>query len=234
MGAYAVPMFTPWAALVAAWAALAQWARELSIFREGEGEGGAGAGGEGGAGGAAGGAGGEGGESDEDKTFTEAHADLVKDYGLKAARQIVKDRDQAATERRARTAAERKLKDAEDAKLSESERATKQQQDSEKAIAAANTRIINAEIKVAASAAGAHDPDAVLALIDREGIEIDDEGSVSGVKSALDLLLKAKPYLKGTPGAGRSGGEGGGGAGERPGTGSRMNDQIRRAVGLGS
>lgn len=55
---------------------------------------------------------------------------------------------------------------------------------------------IRAEIKVKAMSQGAIDPDAVVALIDRNGISYSDESGVQGVTEALSLLLDAKPYLR--------------------------------------
>lgn len=64
----------------------------------------------------------------------------------------------------------------------------------------ANQRLIRAEVKVAAAALGIVDPDAALALADLSKVQVADDGTVSGVKEALEALAKAKPYLIGKPG----------------------------------
>lgn len=55
-------------------------------------------------------------------------------------------------------------------------------------------RITNA-VKFAAAALNFHDPADALAHLDAAALEIGEDGSVTGVKEALDALAKAKPYL---------------------------------------
>lgn len=50
-------------------------------------------------------------------------------------------------------------------------------------------------ITQAASAAGAVDPDAVLALLPQDSVTIGDDGQVTGAEDAIKALLEAKPYL---------------------------------------
>jgi len=59
----------------------------------------------------------------------------------------------------------------------------------------AKTERLNSKILTEAIQAGAVDPDAVLALIDKTKITYGDDGSVSGVKEAVEELLAQKPYL---------------------------------------
>lgn len=235
MNALAVgPAIDPWAAIVAMWAAALAAVRGLLVFNEGEGggEGGAG-GGEGGGSGDAGAAGGGTGGGEGGDDFEKEHAELIKDMGsVKAAREIVRLRGEAATHRAKAKEAEDALKSKEREAMSEAERKEAELKDAKAKADAADMRIVNSEIKAAAATAGAVDPDAVVSLLDRSGVSIDADGNVTGVKAAIDALLKAKPYLKGTPGAGRSGGEGGGGSGDGGGR-PDMNAALRRAAGFG-
>jgi hypothetical protein len=60
----------------------------------------------------------------------------------------------------------------------------------------ANQRLLKAEVKSIAAELGLVDADAAFALMDKAGLSIEDDGTVKGVKEALDALLEAKPYLK--------------------------------------
>lgn len=75
-------------------------------------------------------------------------------------------------------------------------------------LAQAGERLIAAEVREYGARVGLVDAEAALALMDRSGIAVDGDGTVSGVKEALDALLAAKPYLA---------------AGHRVGTGGRGN-----------
>lgn len=69
--------------------------------------------------------------------------------------------------------------------------------------AKADAKLINAEIKARSESMGFVDVDVVMAMIDRKGIAVDDDGTVTGVQEALDALKAAKPVLIGAqqPGA---------------------------------
>ncbi|MCG3176843.1 MAG: hypothetical protein MOGMAGMI_01807 [Candidatus Omnitrophica bacterium] len=56
---------------------------------------------------------------------------------------------------------------------------------------------LNNRIALAASKHGVADPTDVLALLDRSGIQTDDQGNLTGVDEAVAKLLESKPYLKG-------------------------------------
>jgi hypothetical protein len=60
----------------------------------------------------------------------------------------------------------------------------------------ANDRLIRAEIKLQATALGIVDEEAAYTLMAKEGVKVNDNGSVEGVKESLESLLTAKPYLK--------------------------------------
>jgi len=87
----------------------------------------------------------------------------------------------------------------------------KAEKEGKTALDKANQRLINAEIKIAAQAAGFVDPADAVALIDRTNLTIDDAGVVAGAKEAVEALSKAKPHLVGTgKPAGSPGGAGNG------------------------
>lgn len=130
-------------------------------------------------------------------------------------------------------AALKALREREEAEKSELERlreaAQKAEAERQAALAAANERLIRAEVKAVAADLGIVDPDAAYALMDRSGVTVDDDGQVQGVKAALEALAKSKPYLVRQDAASRSGADFAGGSGD-----SRkadMNAIIRRAAG---
>lgn len=59
---------------------------------------------------------------------------------------------------------------------------------------------VDSRIRTEALKQGVVDDEAVLKLIDRSSIEVDEEGNVSGVDVAVKSLLEAKAYLKGDGG----------------------------------
>jgi hypothetical protein len=91
-----------------------------------------------------------------------------------------------------------KLQEHEDAGKSEVQRLTDDKTRLERALADRDKEmadiIINTEIRVAASAAGAINVDDVVALLDRSEISHQD-GKVVGVDRAIKKLVKEKPYL---------------------------------------
>jgi hypothetical protein len=56
---------------------------------------------------------------------------------------------------------------------------------------------IDTSVRTAALRAGAVDDEAVLALIDRSLVKVDDQGNVTGVDEAVNKLLEEKPFLVG-------------------------------------
>lgn len=60
----------------------------------------------------------------------------------------------------------------------------------------AESATLNNAIQLTAVQAGIVDVDAALKLIDRSNIKLDDTGNASGVKEAIEVLVKDKPYLK--------------------------------------
>lgn len=57
--------------------------------------------------------------------------------------------------------------------------------------------VVDNQITIAAQKAGAVDVPAVLQLIDRSGIKLNDDGTVAGIDEAVNSLITGKPYLKG-------------------------------------
>lgn len=163
--------------------------------------------------------------------------ELVTQFGEKAAAEIRRLRAENAKHRTSARDAQTKLGEIEKAQLSKEEQAEARAAAAEQAAQAADERAksvaLTADIKVHAAAQGAVDVDAVVALIDRSKVSIDDEGNVTGGKSAVEALLKAKPYLVAPGGPqGRNGANFGDGSGDRPPTGD-MNAAIRRQAGRG-
>ncbi len=188
----------------------------------GDGGSGAGTGGEGGTGGGAGsgaGTGGDGGGQPE-KTFTQKDVDDI------VSRQLARER---------KSWQEQLEEEKKKAAMTETEKLKAEKEEAEKkgkaAMEAANQRLVKAEVKAAAAEMGLVDADAAYALLDKDSIEVTENGDVKGIKKALEDLVKAKPWLKkadggGTVGGGSNPAGGGGGAG-----GKSMNDFIRRAAG---
>lgn len=98
----------------------------------------------------------------------------------------------------------------------------------EATVARANDRLLRAEVKSVSADLGIVDSDAAYALMARDDVAVDDDGNVTGVKAALEALLKAKPYLKKQEAATASGGEFNGSDTK---SGESMNALLRKAAG---
>jgi hypothetical protein len=98
-------------------------------------------------------------------------------------------------------AAAKAKKEADDESKSEleKEKAARERAEAEgkSALAKANERLINAEIKIAAQISGFVDPGDAVALVDRTNVQVDDAGNITGAKEAVEALAKAKPHLIG-------------------------------------
>lgn len=110
-----------------------------------------------------------------------------------------------AEERKARTAAEREAKAAKaeldklrDASQTEQEKALEAARSEARAevLSTANERLIRAEVRGAAASTTV-DADAVVSLLDLSQFEVSDDGTVDrkAISSAIEELLKEKPYL---------------------------------------
>jgi hypothetical protein len=118
-----------------------------------------------------------------------------------------------------------------DAQLSETERLqrrlTELEAEREATAAREQERAVRFPALEAAARLGFRDPDLAVRLIDRDAVEVRDDGTPKNVEKLLAELLAKAPYL------GRSGGNadfGGGNRGAVP-PGSDMNSLIRRAAG---
>ena len=59
----------------------------------------------------------------------------------------------------------------------------------------ADNRLISAEVRAVGAEMNIIDIDAAFALMDKSGVKVGEDGSVTGVKEALEALTAAKPYL---------------------------------------
>lgn len=59
----------------------------------------------------------------------------------------------------------------------------------------ADNRLISAEVRAAGAELNIIDIDAAFMLMDKSGVAVGEDGSVTGVKEALEALTAAKPYL---------------------------------------
>ena len=142
---------------------------------------------------------------------------------------IVKDRV-----KRERKMWEQKIKEEkEKAAMSEAERLKAEKEEAEKkataAIERANQRLIRSEVIAQAAKLNIVDPDAALALMNKEDVKVEDDDTVTGVKKSLEALIKAKPYLVSTTSTKKTGDDQGDDKGSKGGF--NMNDLIRRAAG---
>jgi len=86
--------------------------------------------------------------------------------------------------------------------LTEAQKAAARAEKAEQALQALEARhrstTINSAIRLAARTAGLVDPEDAVALLDRTGLDIDDNDNVLGVETAIKALTKAKPHLLNT------------------------------------
>ena len=109
-----------------------------------------------------------------------------------------------------------------------------QQAQIDAALGKANERLVAAEVKAVGATLGLLDTDVALALIDRKKITVKDDGSVEGVKDALEALKASKSYLFGAKSepakkTGMRQTQGGGATGER--STESANDALRSLFG---
>ncbi len=138
-----------------------------------------------------------------EKTFTQAELDEI------LAKRLKREKEKQ-TETEARLKRLEELEKAEEerkkAAMSEQERLKAEKEEAEKLAAesaekaekaqeVANQRIIDTEIRATARSLNANDINDVLALMGKEGVEIDDKGNVIGVEEAVAALKEAKPWM---------------------------------------
>lgn len=129
-----------------------------------------------------------------DKVLTQADVDRIVQERLTRERQKFADYDDLKSKAT-------KLDELEQANKTELEKLLARAEAAEKQAAEAAERAkastLRAAVVSAATAAGAVDPDAVLALINHDAVTIGDDGQVTGADEAVKALLASKPYLVG-------------------------------------
>jgi hypothetical protein len=146
----------------------------------------------------------------EVKTFTQEELDkIVAERVGRANKKLEKfaDYEDLKTKLSEYTKAEEERKKAEmteterlQAELDELKRIAQEAEETKsKTLESANKRLVKSEFKVLAKDLGVRKDalDDAFVLADLSGVEIDDEGNVTGVKEALETLKKAKAYLFG-------------------------------------
>lgn len=166
--------------------------------------------------------GGTGGRDDDDKLFTQAELNDIVRSRLNRAEKKWKDEMEAEKKKAAMSEADRLKAEKEEAE--------------QKATAAtdrANQRLIRAEVISVATEMNIVDPEAAFALMDKDGITVEDDDSVKGVKKSLTVLVKSKPYLikQADDTKKKVGDDQGDDKGKKGGF--SMNDLIRKAAGRG-
>jgi hypothetical protein len=146
----------------------------------------------------------------EAKTFTQTEIDkIVADRVAREKKKLEKfaDYDELKTKLSEYTKAEDERKKAEmteterlQAELDDLKRIAQEAEESKsKTLESANKRLLKSEFKLLAKEFGVRKDalDDAFVLADMAGVEIDEEGNVTGVKEALETLKKAKAYLFG-------------------------------------
>lgn len=154
-------------------------------------------------------------EEPTEKTFTQAEMNDILAKRLKREKEKQAELDEKLKKLEAYEKAEEERKKAEMSELerlaAEKEEAAKKAEEAteqaKKAQEAANQRIINTEIRSIARALNANDPNQVLALLDKAGVELGEDGSVVGAEEAVKAFKEASPWMfKQSFGADASGG----------------------------
>jgi hypothetical protein len=146
----------------------------------------------------------------EAKSFTQEEIDkIVADRIARERKKLDKfaDYDEIKTKLSEFTKAEEERKQSEMTEVerlqAQLDKLAKQAQEAEetksKTLENANKRLVKSEFKVLAKDLGVRKDalDDAFVLADMSGVEIDDDGNVSGVKEALETLKKSKAYLFG-------------------------------------
>lgn len=120
------------------------------------------------------------------------NADAVSREEFNAVMNRMKAADKRAT------TAENRLKKIDDGNLSEVEKAKKEAEEAKALAATATVELRNAKIYnafLAETSFAWHDSGDSFALLGKEGVDIDDSGTVTGMKDAVKALAKNKPHL---------------------------------------
>lgn len=165
----------------------------------------------------------DGSDSDDDDTGDDDTDDNADTSGNDDARFSQADIDRIISREKAKLTA-KAVKDAELAKLDEAERLKAEKADADQAAKDAKTsadkRVIRADAKVAAAAAGVHKDQLgyVLRLADLSGVEVDEDGEPDpkAIGKAVNKVLSDIPALKGEAPAKKSGNDLNGAKDEQP------------------
>lgn len=151
------------------------------------------------------------GDGAEKRTVTMTQADLDALIGREKGRATKKyadyeelkaERDRLKADEDARKSAEMSDKERADADTAAAiKRAEDAEADRDRALSAANQRLINAEFRAVARELNIRPDalDAALKLADLTPVKVDDEGNVVGVKDAVQALITNSPYLVDKP-----------------------------------
>jgi hypothetical protein len=174
-------------------------------------------------------------DNDQEDNDQDGGGDTGKKTGEKSFTQ--EDLDKIIRDRikRERKAWEQKIEDEKKkAAMTESERLKAEKEESEKKaqsiIERANQRLIRSEVIAQAAGLKIIDPEAAFALMDKTDVKVEDDDRVTGVKEALEDLVKSKPYLVGKANAKKTGDDQSDDKSKK--SGSSMNDLIRKAAGI--
>jgi len=140
-----------------------------------------------------------GGDDDSDDPGTEGQGGKTSDddtSGGESEEAKLRKRMRAADQRA--STAERELRELKDKDKPELERAQNRVKELEPQIEALGSTVRDLRLQVAFLSANEftwHDPEDALRLADMDGVEIDDDGKVIGLKDALKKLATSKPHL---------------------------------------
>lgn len=149
-------------------------------------------------------------KSEQTKTFTQEELDkILADRIARERKKLDKYADYDDVKKKAEEL-ERLEKERKEAEMSEVEKlqarleelqakANEAEETKSKTLEAANKRLIKSEFRLVAKELGVRKDalDDAFVLSDLNGVEVDKEGNVVGVKEALESLKKAKAYLFG-------------------------------------
>jgi hypothetical protein len=193
--------------------------------------------------GGGGGGGGGGTEGNGDKTFTQADVDRI------VQERLARDRKERPSDDEIKELRDKakKYDDLEAQSKSELERERERAEKAEKEAEAARAEAKETRLKSAILAEAGKadrkvvDPEAILSLIDKKSLTLDDSGAPTNITEVMDALLEAKPYLVSTgsttttrTGAADQGARGGDGGKEQLASTDGMSaDEIAEAVADG-
>lgn len=168
--------------------------------------------------------------TDESTTTTDESTNDNETLGAEGVKALEAFKARARAAEKSAKDAQSELERLRQAAMSDTEKAvaTAKAEGRKEALAEVTSRLVRAEVKAAAAGKVA-DPDDVAALLGDLNAYVKDDGEVDSksLASAIDALVKAKPYLAaaGAKPAPLPGG------GAKPTTGFSVNDEIRRMAG---